>query len=412
MKHLPWNIGFRYVRSRQPSLALVTRFSIIGFALAIGVLYLVQMLVSGFQAEMEYRMLSVYPHISLHHSENIEPTKTLDEITETNDEVVAWSAGAFATVAVAGTEELVHVQALGVDPQTFTKVSDLQRFSTTPLEVALVEREFGVMVGEQIANSLQIAVGDPIHVYRTDLNITPLGLLPVSKQFTVTAIVDTDSVLDNQLIYMHKSDLGRLFRLNSTGNRYFIRVTEPLRASRIVYEVAQILRNQDSFFAGVTTWANSMGLQYRFLRVMENVFFLLLSLLVAVASFNLVSTMVMLVHERRGDIAILRTFGGKTWLLTSTFIVTAGVLALVGLTLGALLSWVGGLLLEWSFPSLARAMDLDMVDVVFLKAFEMRFELTDFLKVFFLGGGLAMLAAAFPAYKVAKLLPADILRYE
>ena len=357
-------------------------------------------------------MLSVYPHISLHHSESIDPSKTLDEIADENEEVVAWSAGAFATVALAGREELVHVQALGIDPETFSKVSDLQNFSTTPLEVALVERGFGVMVGEQVANTLKIDVGDPIHVYRTDLNITPLGLLPVSKQFSVTAIVDTESALDNQLVYMHKSDLGRLLRLDSSGNRYFMRVTDPLRASRIVYEVAEILRSQASIFVGVTTWANFMGLQYRFLRVIGNVFFLLLSLLVAVASFNLVSTMVMLVHERRGDIAILRTFGGKTWLLTSTFVVTAGVLAFIGLAFGAILSWVGGLLLEWSFPSLARAMDLDVVDVVFLKAFEMRFVLVDFLKVFFLGGGLAMLAAAFPAYKVAKLLPADVLRYE
>lgn len=357
-------------------------------------------------------MLSVYPHITLHHNESIDPKKTLDEIADENEEVVAWSSGAYATVAVAVTDELIHVQALGVDPQTFPKVSDLQNFTPTPLETALIEREFGVMVGEQVANTLTIDVGDPIHVYRTDLNITPLGLLPVSKQFTVTAIVDTDSALDNQLVYMHKSDLGRLLRLDSSGNRYFLRVTDPLRATRIVYEVAEVLRSRASVFVGVTTWANSMGLQYRFLRVIENVFFLLLSLLVAVASFNLVSTMVMLVHERRGDIAILRTFGSKTWLLTSTFIVTAGLLAFVGLAFGAILSWVGGLLLEWSFPSLARAMDLDMVDVVFLKAFEMRFVLTDFLKVFVLGGGLAMLAAAFPAYKVAKLLPADVLRYE
>lgn len=412
MKTLTWKIGSRYVRSRQPSLALVTRFSIIGFALAIGVLYLVQMLVSGFQAELEYRMLSVYPHISLHHTENSIRTQTLNGIVDDRNDVAGWSAGVSANVAVAGANDLLHVRVLGIDPKTFSRVSDLQRFTSTSFDTALVQGEFGMMVGEQIADSLKLTVGDPIMVYRTDLNITPLGFLPSSKQFTVTAIVDTESTLDNQLVYAHKNDVGRLLRLGDAGNRLFLKVTRPLDANSIVFEIATILRSQESLFVRVSTWASYMGLQYRFLRVMENVFFLLLSLLVAVAAFNLVSTMIMLVHERRSDIAILRTFGGRTGLLTCAFVVAAGLLALVGLTCGVALAWIGGLLLEWSFPTLARAIDLDKVDVIFLKAFEMRFELGDFLKVFFLGGGLAMLAAAFPAYKVARLLPADVLRHE
>ena len=409
---LPWNISTRYLRSRQKSLALVARFSVLGLIVAISVLYLVQMMVTGFQVEMEKRMVSVYPHISLHHDGKTVPRAELEEIVRSNQQVLGWATSVDSFALIAGSDRTQASRVMGIDPLEFHRVSDLEQYTTKSLRDSLTPGEFGVVVGDQIAESLKLRVGDALHIFDPSLRPSLIGLLPKHKRFTVVDIVDTKSILDSQFVYTHQDDLRRLLGVNESGNRILIRVDEPLDVYQHVYELTEQLQLSGFGLFGMSTWSSFMGLHYRFLRVMENVFFLLLSLLVAVASFNLVSTMIMLVHERSGDIAILCTYGGNTYLLTSTFVLSAGLIALVGIIGGLALAWVLGLILEWSFPWIVQSMRLDLVDVVFLKTFEMRFALSDLLKVIGLGCGLAMLASAYPAYRVAKLLPAEVLRDE
>jgi len=370
------------------------------------------MLVSGFQTEMENRMLSVYPHISFHHSEDSLPSESIDGLVAVESELLGWSTSTDALLALVANNQVTQSRVIGIDPATFDQVSDLSRFTQRDLSESIEAGAFKVVVGKQIARRLDLEVGDELQVFNPNFKVTPLGVIPQSKRFKVSDIVDTESVLDNLIVYVHREDLAKMVGVAKIGNRILFRAKDPLELRGVVYIVADTLRLQHSIRLSVSTWSSMMGVQYSFLKVIENVFFLLLSLLVAVASFNLVSTMIMMVHERQSDIAILRTIGAKTWLLTTTFTLTAGLIALIGISLGALLSWILGYALEWIFPWIVELMSLDEIDVIFIRSFEMRFQIADFLKVFLVGSGLAMLGALYPAYRVSKLLPSDVLRYE
>lgn len=404
--------GIRYLRSRQTTLVLVSRTSFIGLVLAITILYLIQAIISGFQSEMREKIIGVIPHAKVVVPDDPSTHADLEIVLSNHSDVVAYTQTAESNVLLSTDRKVMPARLIGVDPSQFLQTTSLPKFDAANALGDFSAGDFHVVLGDQLAQSLGIELGEPIAITLPSFVVTPLGLTSRFRNFVVTGIINTDSVLDYQLAYTHIEHVANALQLANGVNRYQLRVSDPFEVRAVVSSIMRSLPLSTFAKVHISAWQDSYGVLYEFLSTMKKVFFLLLSLLVVVASFNLVSTIVMLVQERRSDIAILRSFGGRTLFVCVVFMLPAATIATLGTLTGAVLAWLLSLILEAIYPWIVATMNLEGVQRVFLQLLDVEFNLVDFVNILAFCLGLSMLAAIYPAYKAATLDPAEVLRDE
>lgn len=407
-KFLSLDIGVRYLRSRQTSLLFVTRITTIGLVLAIAVLLVFQSVMSGFQRSLEERILSIVPHFSLISSKSSIDTSRVDALVEEIDGIEAWAAVAENTVLLVGSEKIAGIRLLGIDPQQYEGVSQIAQFADEGMS-SLKPGTFNIVLGDDAAKRLDAEIGDSITVIFPQANFTPLGVFPRRKNFEIVAVFDSKSLLDRGAGITHIQDAREMLRIQGVANTLHFRTSDPDEAQYLALLAWQYFDDQDVY---PLSWRWSYGVWHNILQNVKNIFFLIMSLLVAVAAFNLVSALVILVHERKGDIAILRTMGGNTALVTVSFMLTAAAIALIGIVFGTATAWVLGTALEWSFPYLTDLLGMNLLGEFILQDFSVDFNLNDIAKVTMLSLILAVLASLYPAWRATHTNPAEILQHE
>jgi lipoprotein-releasing system permease protein len=403
------NIGLRYANSRRSFISFISVVAIAGLVLSVAVLVLVTSVMNGFERELKERVLGVVPHLTVR---GVVP-------------LADWSADAAELAKVPGvigvapfidgTGLLVAngrssgVTFNGIDAVRESAVSDMAKYVSSGDFGRLVDGSFGALLGRGVANHLGVAVGDSVTAVLPDASVSLVGLIPRQKKITVVGIVDTQSELDQRSAYLALGDAARLFRRGGAVDGLNVRLTDLFDAAAVGgASVAQL--GPDRVYA--ITWMRMHGNLYRAIEFQRAMMFLLLSLLVGVAAFNLVSALIMVVNQRRGDVAVLRTLGSGTRTIVVSFLVLGGVIGVAGVGLGLLLGTGAALLVQDGYRWLEHALGLHLMSQYFISYLPAQVKLVDLVTVAAVALLLSLGSTLYPAYRAARLKPADVLKHE
>ena len=401
------NIGFRYARSRHNFLSFVSVMALAGLALSVGVLLYVQAVVHGFERELEERLLGVVPHFTLFGRTPLEDADTVRERMLRVPGVRSAAPVVVAAGLVASDDRIVGVELKGVLPDLYEPV--IGGFVDGGTLADLEAGAFRVLLGHGAMEQLGVAPGDDVTVVLPNGGVTPFGVFPRRKTLAVAGRVRTGSQLDDRAAYLHADDARRLLRLDGAFHGVEARIDEVLRA-REVGELARRVAGPEHLL--LSTWFRTHGPLYRTIQVTKGMMFLIFSLLVAVAAFNLVSSLVMIVNERRSDVAILRTMGGRSGLIVVAFVVLGVAISALGVALGLLLGLGLGALTEDGYAWIEGVAGIELMGEYFVHHLPVEFAPADIVRVAVTALGLGALATLFPAWRASRVQPAEVLRHE
>ena len=403
------NIGLRYANSRRSFISFISVVAIAGLVLSVAVLVLVTSVMNGFERELKERVLGVVAHLSV---------RGVTPLVEWRNDAAAL-AKVPGVVGVApfidGTGLLVAngrssgVTFNGIDPALEAAVSDLAKYVTDGDVGKLVDGSFGVLLGRAIADHLGVAAGDSVTAVLPDASVSLVGLIPRQKRIKVIGIVDTQSELDQRSAYLALGDAARLFRLGNRVQGLNVRLVDLFDAASVGSQAMAVLGPEKVY---AVTWMRMHGNLYRAIEFQRAMMFLLLSLLVGVAAFNLVSALIMVVNQRRGDVAVLRTLGSGTSTIVLSFLVLGGTIGLAGVGLGLLLGTGASLLVQDGYRWLEGVLGLHLMGQYFISYLPAQVRVADLVAVAVVALLLSLGSTLYPAYRAARLKPADVLKHE
>jgi lipoprotein-releasing system permease protein len=408
-------IGTRYTRAKRRNhfVSFISLTSMIGLALGVLVMILVLSVMNGFDYEMRTRVLGMVPHATVESATPINDWRRLADQAQSNPQVLA--AAPFSQMqgllTHAGRVQKVLINA--VDPVEEAKVSIIGNFFQQGRLEALKPGEFGMVIGDKAAAKLGVGLGDKITFVAPEVTVTPAGMFPRLKRFTVVGIFHVGAgEIDGYLALTHVQDLARLQRWKPDqvqGVR--LKFADLFQAPRTAWALAQTLGEGD-FYA--RDWTRTHGNLYQAIRMEKAMIGLLLLLIVAVAAFNIISTLVMVVTDKKGDIAILRTLGATPRQIMAIFMVQGTVIGVFGTALGALLGVLAALNISGAIAALERGLGIKFLnsDVYFIDYLPSQLMLQDVLLVCGAALLLSFFATLYPAWRAARTQPAEALRYE
>jgi len=403
------NIGLRYGFSRRSFIAHVSGLAIFGLALSTAVLIVVLSVVNGFERELQMRLFGIMPHVTLRAREQIaEQPDQLQALSELPG-VVGVASYLQGPVLLAHGDAVQGAMLTGINPQSYAAVSDLARYVDQPDALErLSNTRYGVLLGAGLAEKLGLQRNDQVAVVLPEGSVSPLGLHPRQRRFEVVGLLNTQSELDQTLVYTFTRSAQKLFRAADTIHGYQLRLDDLFTAEQTGRAANVVLGT--GFFA--TSWMRTHGSLYRAIGLQKLTMFVLLSFLVGVAAFNLVSTLVMVVNERRADVAVLRTLGTSTFVVMIAFVTLGLVIGLLGVVLGVLVGIGLGLLLQDGFQWLSETFELNLLSQYFVNYLPVDTRMSDVIWVAAIALTLCFLSALYPAWRAARLLPTRILKYE
>jgi len=407
-------VGARYVRSRSGNrfVSLISAISMLGIAIAVAVLIVVLSVVNGFERELRERLLAMSAHATIE-----DPAGRLRDWparvagAAENERVVA------AAPYVEGQGLLVHGKRLsgaelrGVDPELEDGVSGIAGLMTDGELSSLAPGDFGMVLGIELARELQASVGDKVTVYLAEGIVTPAGVMPRHKRFTVTGTYRVGMYeFDRRLAFVNLSDAARLYRLDGNVSGVRLAVSDIYRAPEIVREVAM----EAGGGVLVSDWTRRHVNFFRSIQITKSILFVILLMVVAVAAFNIVSTLVMVVKDKQSDIAILKTAGARPSSILKIFVTQGTIIGIVGTAAGLVL----GILLTLNLEAIVSFMETTFgikflaADVYFISDLPAELRTGDVFRICAIALVLALLSTIYPAWRGARTLPAEALRYE
>lgn len=406
-------IGLRYTRhSRNRFVSFISAISMVGIALGITALITVLSVMNGFQRELRERILSLTAHARVTAvAGSLSDWEALREQVLTTPGVEA-AAPYIASEAMLMLGERVGGALLhGILPAEEQGVADIASQVVDGRLDALEAGSFGIVLGQDLARQFGVVVGERITVVSPRANVTPAGLMPRLKRFTVVGIFATGMYnYDRGMAFAHLDDVARLFRLpGPEGLR--LHLTDIFQAPQRVAALRKSLDRED---LRVQDWSQEHATFFRAVQIEKTTMFVILSLIIAVAAFNIVSALVMVVTEKQGDIAILRTLGSSPGGILGIFMVQGASIGLVGTVLGLM----GGLLLaanvEWVVANLERLLGMRVLSPEIYLISELPSEIfaSDVLSITVVAFLLTVSATLYPAFRASRVQPAGALRYE
>ena len=418
MSSLSWVLALRFVLSPISSFSYVSKLAFAGLIVSTGVLLLVLSVVNGFDRELRDRVLAVNPHFVVSLPGGIAPADTrVDAETLAANDIQHLVPVVHATVVLAANKKLATAQLKGVNPQDYSRVSNVGSFLTVDAlgagpaagTLAILEQQrFAIALGQSIAKRLGVRVGDRIVVMLAEPKASIAGPIVRQKRFEVVDVFDSGSQLDGQGVFVSMRSAQGLLQL---GNR--INGLDGRLVGLFDFATAQrFMRAQFPSATGVRSWMSTYGNLYQAIAVQKVTMFALFSLLIGVAAFNLVSSLMMMVERHTADIAVLRSMGATGAQIVGLFCSLGMLLGAGGIGLGLLIGWLAALGLEQFFPFLQWILGFDLMSQYFISYLPVDVQLTDMLNIFVFAIGLAFLASVYPAWRAAKLLPSRVLAYE
>jgi lipoprotein-releasing system permease protein len=409
-----WFIGTRYLRSghRNGFISFISLISMIGLALGVMTLIVVLSVMNGFESELRQRILNMTAHATLIGDDgHLANWPRARDIAKGDPDVVA------AAPYVEDQGMLIHGEHVsgtlirGVLPAEEETVGSIAAHMTSGRLEDLRPGEYRIVLGEALARELDVGVGDSVIAIVAKGNTTPVGVIPRTRRFKVSGIFSAGMYeYDRGLALVAMGDAQRLYRLGADVSGVRLAFRDLFAAPMLVQRVA---RNVDGVHY-VSDWTQKHANFFRSIEITKTIMFVILLLVVGVAAFNIVSTLVMIVREKQSDIAILRTVGTRQRSVLAIFIVQGALIGLLGTLAGVGLGVLASYNLEWLVHALEGMLGTQFMDakVYFMSDLPARVEWGDLLRV----GGTALLlciaSTLYPAFRAARTQPAEVLRHE
>lgn len=406
-------IGWRYTRSRRRDqfISFIALISLLGMVLGVAALIVVLSVMNGFEAELRGRILALIPHGFVDTREGyLQDWQPLaDDIARTPGFVAAAPyIGGSAMVARSG--PVRGVQLWAIDSRYEAHVSSVQSHVVSGRYESLANTPFGIVIGDILARQLDAAVGDGIDVILPQVTVTPLGIFPRQKRFVVAAIFRSGSQLDSTTVFINLQDGQRFYK---TGDG----VSGLRIAADDLFETGPLLQRWNAQHGNkylVRDWSVTQGSLFQSVKMEKTMVGLLLFVIVAIAAFNIVSILTMMVNEKRADIAVMRTMGSSPQAMMAIFMVQGAAIGLVGVALGALIGVPIALNVGEIVETVERLVGAHVFDpsMYFVTRIPSVVVAQDILKICSIAWMLSLFAALYPSWRASQIHPAEALRYE
>ena len=419
MLHTPYElwIGWRYTRAgrttrRNGFISFISAVSMLGIALGVAALIIVLSVMNGFQKEVRDRMLSVLSHIEIQDASGA----ALADLEQTllraraNPDVVGAAPFIAAQALLARGEDMKGVLVRGIDPAQESAVTDMDAGATAGALAQLTPGAFGVVLGVDLARTMGVRAGDRVTLVAPSGQVTPAGVVPRLKQLTVLGTFNSGHYeYDSTLALLHWQDAARIFHLEGpSGIRLKLRDLQ--QAPRVADTLRQTLGPQ----VLVTDWTEQNRSWFAAVQVEKRMMFIILTLIVAVAAFNLVSTLVMSVTDKRADIAILRTLGASPGSIMGIFVVQGALVGVIGTLAGLGLGLLVALNIDTIVPALEHALHTAFLpkDIYLISRMPSDPQRGDIVPITVISLLLSFVATLYPSWRASRVNPAEALRYE
>jgi lipoprotein-releasing system permease protein len=407
-------IGTRYVRSRSRNsfVSLISAISMLGIAIAVLVLIVVMSVVNGFERELQDRLLAMTAHANIENPEGrLSSFEAMRETALQNERVVGAAPYVDGQALLVAGMRLSGVGLRGIEPELERSVSGVGGVMQEGSLDELVPGKFNIVLGVELAQKLQAGVGDKVTVTLADGMVTPAGLIPRTKRFTVSGIYRVGMYeFDSRLAFINLEDSQRLFRMKGAVTGVRLSVTEIYSSPEIVREVARAHGEHVLVF----DWTRRHVNFFRSIQITKSILFVILLMVVAVAAFNIVSTLVMVVKDKQADIAILRTVGAKPSSILKIFVTQGSIVGfggtLAGVVLGVLMAT--NLELIVGFMESVFGIKFLAADVYFISDLPSDLQYGDVARIGLIAFVLALVSTLYPAWVASRTSPAEALRYD
>jgi lipoprotein-releasing system permease protein len=407
-------IALRYLRSknRNKFVSFIALISVLGIALAVAVLIVVLSVMNGFEYEVKNRILAVVSHATITGLDgSTEDWVRLSNVAEAQSGVVATAPFIGGQGMLVSEEASAGVELRGVLPKRESAVSGAVELLAEGSLSKLKSRGYGIVLGKVLAERLGASVGDKIILMTTEGSITPVGMVPRMRRFEVVGIFYAGMYeYDRTLAYIHMDDAARILRMGEAVTGVSLAVDEPLAAADIVRTVAR------AYGGGVyvSDWTRQHANFFRSIELTKSIIFVILLMVVAVAAFNIVSTLVMVVREKSSEIAILRSMGASATSVLWIFVAEGTLIGLAGTFVGLIVGVLVASNLGTIVGLVESVMQTQFVapDVYFISELPSRLEFDDIWRICVVAFVLAVLATIYPALRGAWTNPAQALRHD
>ncbi len=407
-------IGLRYTRAKRRTqfISFITLTSVLGIALGVTALITVLSVMNGFEAELRERILGMTSHTTITGRDGtLQQWQQLEKQLLDYPHVEGSAPYVRGQVMINAGRRVSGAALRGILPEYEPKVSEVANKMTFGQLSDLSAGGFGVILGQELASFLGVIKGDKVTVISPQVNSTPAGILPRLKRFTVVGIFKVGMYeYDRNMAIIHIADAAKLFRLGDAVSGLRLRLDDLFNAPRI----SQSLASKLYYEYRVSDWTKAHSNFFRAIKTEKRVMFIILLLIVAVASFNIVSTLVMVVTDKRCDIAILKTQGFSNLSVMGVFIVLGGIIGIVGIALGTLGGVVLALNIETIVPGIEGFFDVQFMaaDVYYISDVPSKLDWADVYSIAGIAFLLSLLATLYPAWQASRINPAEVLRYE
>ncbi len=408
------SVALRYLRARSRNgfISFISAVSMIGIGLGVAVLIVVLSVMNGFEHELQQRILGIVSDATITGLEApLDDWRDTRERALLQEDIVA--AAPFIEgqgLSVAG-EAVAGVAIRGIEPTLEGQVTGIAGMMVAGRLEALVAGEFGIVIGGRLADQLGVATGDRVVLALAEAIVTPAGMMPRTRSFTVVGIFDAGMYeYDRGLVFVHLEDAARLFRTDGRAHGLKLAVTDIYFAGRSVRDLALALGG--GYY--ISDWTRQHVNFLRSIQLTKGIMFVVLSLVIGVAAFNIVSTLVMVVREKRGDIAILRSMGAPPSSIMAVFATQGTLIGVFGTAFGLALGLLVTSQLENIVALLEAWMNTDLVtgEVYWLSDLPTQVRVVEVLQICVLAAALAVAATFYPALAAARQAPAEALRHD
>jgi lipoprotein-releasing system permease protein len=406
-------IGLRYTRSKRRSqfVSLVSVFSLLGMVLGVAALIIVMSVMNGFESELRGRILQFLPHVFIEQQQGkVSDWQQLAEKINKQDNVlgVAPYIEGSGLISQRGKVDGIHVSA--IYPQLQADVSSVQAYMIDGSIDNLKPGEFGIVIGAITARKFRLNLGDKIAIVLPKVTVTPAGIFPRVKQFTVVGVFELGAALDAVEAFIHLDDGAKLFGVKGGVQGLRVKTTDVLTASRVASKLQTVL-GQDY---KVSDWGVLQGNLFKAVKMEKLMVGLLLFIIVAVAAFNIISILTMMVADKRGDIAVLRTMGAQPGQVMRIFVTQGVIIGFGGTLLGVLFGVPLAIYIGDIIAVLEQLFQFRVFDpsIFFITTLPSVLHWQDVMAVVIGALTLSFTATLYPAWRATQIEPAEVLRYE
>lgn len=409
---IPLFIGFRYTSAKRRNgfIAFVSLFALVGMALGVFALIVVLSVMNGFDRELKQRILRVVPHAFLSTEAPLVDWQSLQSSIDGTPGLLASAPFIEGKGLLSFGRAVKPVQIQGIDPVAERAVSAVSDYLVAGDLAYLQPGEYGIVMGGLIARYMGLTIGDKVALTLPEVSVTPAGVFPRTKRFTLVGVFEAGAQVDQFLTLIHVNDAQKLFRRGAAVDGLHLKFNDIYAAPAAVEHLAE--RLGEGYIA--KDWSQTQGSLFQAVKMEKTVVGLMLGIIIAVAAFNIITSLVMMVAEKRSDIAVLRTLGMTRWGIVKIFMVQGVVLGFGGVLLGTLTGVLTAIWLPEAMSFIEQLSGLQIFDpdVYFVTYLPSEWQLQDTVLVCSLSLCIAFLATLYPAYRASMIEPAEALRYD